>query len=743
MGNVTVRDSGGRTFDVPEDQVGNYTSGGFTVETPTAQAARVAAEHKTEEYGGAVGKFAAAGTGALGTVTGGLSDVAIRAAGGGDTIASLKEENPEYHTGGAIAGAFIPVGLGGLAARAGSAFRAGEGASLGRALLGGVGSGAAEGAILGAGQGVSDLATSRDPITWERAASSLSSNMLFGAATGGALGGVVGGAGNLVERGLARADNAISEGLASRAAEDANAATAASVSPDLAALDSKGLRAARETELASVEASRVPQRQQFADDLGAFRAETKDQKLYLATKDPDVKGIGDIKQMAKVSLDADRKIDRLLNNPIQLAENPKYALGALQQQDNALSKILKNETELRAVFAADETGTRAAALDAIGPALERNRALQGRIRELTAAPVSDRLSAIDNAKEALALPKPKTAPEPEPSLLQKAASGGIFGALTGAAAHIPVIGQIPGVAHLIGAKGAEAITSLVFGRLGKATGALAERTKQTVDAFSGAAKAAKAVSVPLATKTLAAVRYAPPQDSAPEEHKTLPALFKARTDEIKSQTAYDETGVPRMRPEARAAMAAKLRPVRAADPIMADRMETIAARRIEYLSSLIPRQPDFGTPQLGGSKPWQPSDMAMRGWARSAAAVEDPHGVEERAINGQLTHEDAAAYWAVYPENAQHFQRSVLEKLTDLQESLPYARRLSLGIFAGVPVDPSMNPRVFGQLQGQFPDEPGSQGGTQAPKPSPQMGSIKKSPDAPTPAQNRAQGANA
>lgn len=420
----------------------------------------------------------------------------------------------------------------------------------------------------------------------------------------------------------------------------------------------------------------------------------------------------EIRVVSKQAFKADRQLDNLLDNPKALAESPHRAKAALQQQEHALQQLAARSEALRVTFAADTSGARAAALDQVPALLERNRALQARMAKLAKPAASDRLAAIADARTALSMPKP------EPSLVEKAASGGVFGVLTGAAAHIPLLGQIPGVAHLLGAKGAETVMGLVFGRLGKATGELAGRTKSTVAAFTGAAKAAKYAPV-LATKALAAIRYAPPQPGAHESPRALPELFKARTDEIKSQTAYDAQGVPRMRPEARATMAAQLKPIRAADPILADRIETLAARRIEYLSSLIPRRPDFGTPQFGPDS-WQPSDMAMRSWARSAVAVEDPHGVEERAVHGALTPEDSAAYWAVYPEQAQHFKQQVLEQLAELRTTLPYARRLSLGIFAGVPIDPSMTPHVLAALQAQFEYQP-----EQPPRATPQFGSVK------------------
>jgi hypothetical protein len=49
-----------------------------------------------------------------------------------------------------------------------------------------------------------------------------------------------------------------------------------------------------------------------------------------------------------------------------------------------------------------------------------------------------------------------------------------------------------------------------------------------------------------------------------------------------------------------------------------------------------------------------------------------------------------------------------------------------------------MDPRVIAALQRQFPAEPGTDGGTHAPRPAPQFGSIQKvSQGAKTPAQQR------
>jgi len=243
----------------------------------------------------------------------------------------------------------------------------------------------------------------------------------------------------------------------------------------------------------------------------------------------------------------------------------------------------------------------------------------------------------------------------------------------------------------------------------------------------------------LASKVLGAVRYAPEREnrSDPVQGKpTLVASFKARSEEIRSQTAFAPDGSTVMRPQARQAMAAQLAPIRAANPIMADRMETLAARRLEFLASKLPRRADLGTLQTGPDR-YQPSDLEMRAFARYAAGVEDPGGIEERLAAGQITPEDAEVMRQVYPERLAEITRQIVEQLPTLRQTLPYPRRLALSILTGVAVDASMHPRVLAVLQSQYVSEEGTEGGTQAPRAQAQFGSVK-STDKATPAQERA-----
>lgn len=753
MPNVTIISPAGDVVDVPEAMLPDYAARGYRVEGANEQGARIAAEHRTDEYGGPVGKFSAAGLGALRTVTGGISDLALRELGGGEQLRGLKEENPLSSTAGEIAGAFIPTGLSGVAGAAGATIRGGEGLGLGSSLLRGLAAGSAEGAIYGAGQGLSEAALSEDPLTAERLISSVGSGALFG----GVVGGGVGLAGATVEHALSKAKGAI-DGALERSAAKALTPAEAIATGDLELLDKRTLDLAEKDEISRIRTEQAPQRKALVDELDNYRNMIRD--------DGDLRGaiyrIGD-KDLTEAGSSFSRSNIRLrgmLDDRVSLAENPETIRPSLRKQAQSLEEIadyargakvewerdvaaapdrirqlvrdggvpgelgpftpagldLATERELKNLQGfewggAIKDGLKEPAIVRMQPEfqriLEQNRKFQATLDELAKPPVSDRLTKIAEAREALSAP----------------AAQSIGASLLHA---LPFGGQLATIAEL-GQKTASGLR----GTISKAT----RRTAEAASTFLGHAGAAVEHVPALATKTLATVRYASHAVSPPSEGKqTLAELYKQRTDEIKSQTAYDETGTPRLRPDARASMAETLKPLRASHPLLADKMETSATRRIEYLSSLIPRRPDFGTPQIGLDH-WQPSEMAMRSWARSAAAVEDPDGVEARIAHGTATHEDAAAYWAVYPERAQHYKTSILQGLPTVPGILPYRKKLALSIFTGAPIDPSMHPRVIAMLQGQFPAEPGSNGGTQSPRAAPQFGSIKKQTG--TPSQER------
>lgn len=715
----------GKTYGVDEAEAARLEGEGWTREGAEAKVDRLVAERREDEYGGAIGKVTAAGASALGTATGGISDVVFDALGEGDEFRASREVNPGASTFGSIAGAFIPVGVPGLAGRAGAAVgHAAEGASVLTKLGRAAGGAAVEGAILGAGSGVSEIALAKDPVTIDQMVSTIGSHALFG----GAVGGVVGAAAKGVGLGLSRAKGALDD-----------AARASSVSDDLARLDMKGLRAAEKSELEALEAARVPQRKELADEITALRRDLKDQKHFLTTKDvklPAVEGKLSPAEIGRKAAKAQKQLDNILDNPKGFASNPEKALDALQRQEDAYVRLLDRADELRTVFRADKSGERLAALETIAPALERNRSLQEKVLALKSPAASERLAAITNAKDALAAGGGKK------SLVEDMLGGSIMGHVAGAVSGLPIVGP------MLGAKVARLATDAVFGKLGGATASLQQRGAKAIGTLlEVGGKVARPAPV-LASKVLSEVRYgastSDDTDEKPRKKKSkapsakLASSFDARTGELKGMMQYDANGNVVMRQDAREKLAAQLAGVRAVDPILADRMETGLVRRYEYAASVIPRQPDVAALRVGPQTPWRASDMEMRTWARIAHALEDPMGVVERLGAGMVTPEEAKAFRAVYPDMFRDIQQQIWAQLPLLQKTLPYQKRLALSIFSGMPVDPALDPSILSVLQAQYSQEPGTEGGTQAPTPQPQFGSVKA--DSGTPAQQREEG---
>jgi hypothetical protein len=130
--------------------------------------------------------------------------------------------------------------------------------------------------------------------------------------------------------------------------------------------------------------------------------------------------------------------------------------------------------------------------------------------------------------------------------------------------------------------------------------------------------------------------------------------------------------------------------------------------------------------------------MEIAAFARYAAAAEDPASVLERVADTTVTPEDAEALREVYPELYNETRASIVAKIPELRETLPYGKKLALSILFGVPVDPSMEPRIVRVLQGQYEAEPGTEGGVTPPLSQPQFGAVSKSVEEPTSAQKRA-----
>jgi hypothetical protein len=260
---VTLRDSDGRAYGVPQEQVSAYIAQGFRPETDEESVGRTASETFRELHGGVGGAVGAGLSGALSGLTLGLSDQLISDRG----IRHAREEHP-YATGaGTIAGALAPAlltggaaagaeaGLGarilaaspaGLTSRLGSAISGlGEGAGLaGRVGAATLGAGA-EGALYGGGQYLTETALEDKPLSAEGFVAGMGHGALFAAP--------IGGAGMLASRTLQRARSLFPRSEVSAAAAAGVQEQAAS-SIAQAARDGDAMVAAAERKLSDVDA---------------------------------------------------------------------------------------------------------------------------------------------------------------------------------------------------------------------------------------------------------------------------------------------------------------------------------------------------------------------------------------------------------------------------------------------------------------------------------------------------------
>jgi len=790
-------------YDIPGDQQVTIRQGGLTtsvglssarsdqIETGLQREDRRVAEKFEEDFGGTGGAITAGALGVARGVTLGASDLAANALGVEDSVRGYQEAHPGISIATEIGGAVIPGLFSGGAATAGTAARAGasltrrmiaaapsallDRAGIGAARIAGGGlrgaaaRGVTEGVVGGLATGVSQLALSEDPVDMERAVSVLSSQALFGGALGGGVSLVASAAG----KGIARARIL---------AEDAGAKLGrgdVGIVSDLYALDRKGLRAARDATISSLRKEReasvvslkqdhaaeivslrdasVVDRAAAADEVVAYYRRSKEAYPWLATK-----GTTDrvLKQVWSVNERASNSLRRLTDNTKKLSRNPSLSLDALEMQEQALTALASKHDTLMAQITKEgrQTGERATRLELIPELLASNRALQQRIavvsdsfRSPTSTRLTDLTDAIDAAKTStLSSQRLQDISDAIDTVGERGKQGmiarSIETGLTGLGAGLlaPVTGYAG--AAMIAAKGAEAISDFVAQRLGRATAESGARISSAVGRFVEVGSRIASNAPPIAIKTLTRVAFSPDapeqrgSESAPKAPSDTPlvAAYRAREREILSQTRPGASG-PEMRPTARQDLAARLGGVRAMSPIAADRMETIAARRLEFLAKKLPMRPEIANigRTMSPFDRWRPSNFEIAQFARYVAAVEDPAAIVERLVDGSITPEDAEALRSVYPEIFSAIQMQIVESLPRLRATLPYARRLALSIFGGVPVDPALHPDVIAVLQANFALEAGTEGGTQAPRPQPAFGSISK--QEPTQAQARAE----
>jgi hypothetical protein len=127
---------------------------------------------------------------------------------------------------------------------------------------------------------------------------------------------------------------------------------------------------------------------------------------------------------------------------------------------------------------------------------------------------------------------------------------------------------------------------------------------------------------------------------------------------------------------------------------------------VQFLQSKIPKRAHDVASLYGKERPYQPSSMELSKFERYLQVVEQPLSVVDELSNGTLTREHVEALQVVYPKIYSNLQQQFMLKMRSEEEgSVPYSKRIQLGMLFNIPTDTSLISSNVVGLQAQFQEK--------------------------------------
>lgn len=601
--------------------------------------------------------------GAARGATFGLSDLVLPALGADKEGLRERKAHNELASaigeGAGMVGSSLLTGGGGLAGSAGKAAGGLAERALTREGAGLLGRAAAragtsavrmgtEGAVYGAGQGISDVALSKDPMSAEAIIGDIGQHILFGAgagAVGGAglsvAGSALGVAADKAGKAIARATSKLHAELEA-GTEGMLSTTDDALRAEVMAMPRPALEAAAKAEAEALQAARLVEGKALAKDIEAFHYDTRNELFKLRQQLPDKGLIGDAIKPTKL-------IKNIVGDLESLAEEPTLALKPLRRLEQQLGKMQEFLPEA-----------------SLKPVMDRVATLKDRIVELSGDVASPRLEAFTERMAMLDRPAAKTPILDAAAQSVGAAAGGAIGKLTG----IPYAGMAgawlgkefgevlkPLMKRVLGsfvehAGGIEDGVTKFLTRLGTPSSAL-----DAVERLAGASAVAGASSWERATRAVT--------DAA--------ANIQQTDGHLTQQLAGLAQVAPQTAAQVKQGMIAK----------------------IQFLASKVPKQ-------LGGAFGFlPPSDTERYTFARYAAAAEDPLRVVKELRAGMVMPETVETAQTLYPVHLEKIKTAIAAQLADpaVRARVPYSMRIEIGMILGPQVDPTLDPSFIALMQ--------------------------------------------
>lgn len=130
----------------------------------------------------------------------------------------------------------------------------------------------------------------------------------------------------------------------------------------------------------------------------------------------------------------------------------------------------------------------------------------------------------------------------------------------------------------------------------------------------------------------------------------------------------------------------------------------------QYLHEKLPKNSTF-THNSFVKREWTPSDIEISKFERVLEAVQNPLSILEDLKNGTITREAAEAIRVLKPQLYKQIQDKVMAQIQDSKETIPYQKRLLLGILLDIESDASLNGLNISGLQDMHNEAQESQAG--------------------------------
>ena len=132
-------------------------------------------------------------------------------------------------------------------------------------------------------------------------------------------------------------------------------------------------------------------------------------------------------------------------------------------------------------------------------------------------------------------------------------------------------------------------------------------------------------------------------------------------------------------------------------PQVASDLRLATANALTFLASKAPRKMQFAP----GMAPIEPTAADVRKFERYLKAVNDPAGLLDDALRGDITGEAVEAVRTVYPQIFSTIQSQIAERLTN-SPNIPYQRRMQLSTLLGQDMTGTRNPRMAMSAQAVY-----------------------------------------